>query len=258
MAFSSEKNIGFGGNSSCTVLDIDGHIVVLDCGSGLLQFYEDNRSRFAYGFAFDILLTHLHLDHIIGFSVFPPILSKDSNIRIFTRSRNHLPLIKQVFGVFRPPYWPVDFSEITNAKVMEITGEESFELMPGIKVTPFFTELHDKTSVFRIDADKSVVYMLDYEIKENQSRNDELVHFCTDADLIIFDASYLPVDYPPRRGWGHSTYEDGITLAKASGCKKMVFSHLSQEYSDEVLDSVETGFDRTKFSIAYDRMVIEV
>jgi len=258
MAFSSEKNIGFGGNTSCTVLDIDGHTIVLDCGSGLFQFYEDNKKRFEDGFTFDVLLTHLHLDHIIGFSVFPPVLSQNSDIRIFTRSRNDLPLIKQVFGVFKPPYWPVDFSEITKAKVIEVKNEEPFELKPGIKVTPFFTQLHDKTSIFRIDTNKSLVYLLDYEIKENSERYDDLVRLCAGVDLVIIDASYLPEDYPSRRGWGHSTFEDGILLAKASKCKKMVFSHLSQEYSDDVLDSVEEKLDTSVFSIAYDGMVIEL
>jgi len=258
IAFSGISNTKYGGNSSCTVLDIDGHLVVLDCGTGLLQFYEENKECFKKGFAFDILLSHLHLDHIIGFSVFPPVFTQDRDIRIFTRSRNDQPLDRQVFEIFKPPYWPVDISDITGVKTIEIKDENPFKLNDRITVTPFFTERHNKTTLFRIDADKSVVYMLDYEMSENIDKYDKLIRFCENVDLVIFDASYLPDDYPPRHGWGHSTYEDGIALAKASGCKKMIFSHLSQDYTDDVLDTVNNVLDSEKFSIAYDGMVIDI
>ena len=75
---------------------------------------------------------------------------------------------------------------------------------------------------------------------------------------MIFDASYLPEDYPAKRGWGHSTYMDGIALAEASGCKRMVFSHMSQDYTDEILNSVSERLNTQKYSIAYDGMVIEL
>jgi len=259
MAFSGRVHTQYGGNSSCTALDIDGHTVLLDCGTGLLQFYEDNIARFDTGCELDILLTHLHLDHIIGFSMFPPLFSEKNNIRIFARSRSDAPLISQMFGVYKPPYWPVDIANITKAQAVEIVGEEPFELKPGITVTPLFIELHDKTSVFRIDvAGKSVVYLLDYEVKENMDKYEKLVSFCENADLVIFDASYLQEDYPPRRGWGHSTISDGIALAEKSGCRKMVFSHISQSYTDDKLKSVESGLDKAKFLIAYDGIELEV
>ena len=258
MAYSGKTHTQYGGNSSCTALDIDGHIVVMDCGSGLLSFYEEYKDRFLSGFKIDILLSHLHLDHIIGFSMFPPVFSPDSDIRIFTRSRNDLPLVSQIFGVFKPPYWPVDIAEITKVKISEIPDEKPFLLADNITVTPFFSELHNKTTVFRIDADKSVVYMLDYEIQENMEKHDRLVDFCKSSDLIIFDASYLAADYPKRRGWGHSTVEDGIALAEASGCKMMVFSHFSQEYPDGVLKALTDGLTDPGFQIAFDGMEMDI
>jgi len=252
--FFGRSNIEYGGNTVCSVLDIDGHIVVLDCGSGLMQFYYDMKDKFKDGFKFDVLLSHLLIDHIVGFSTFSPLFSPDSDIRIFTRSRNDLPLASQVFGIFQPPYWPIALADMTSANLIGIPDEKPFSLADGITVTPFFTEKHDQTTAFRIDAGKSVVYMLDYEVQDNLDKYDNLITLCKNADLIIFDAAYLPEDYPLRRGWGHSTFEDGIELAEASGCKKMVFSHISQDYSDEVLNSIRDKLDSTKFSIAFDGM----
>ena len=78
VAFFGRSSVEYGGNTVCSVLDIDGHIVVLDCGSGLMQFYYDMKDQFKDGFKFDVLLSHLHLDHIIGFSTFPPLFSTTS------------------------------------------------------------------------------------------------------------------------------------------------------------------------------------
>lgn len=258
MAFFSKSHTEYGGNSVCAALDIDGHIVLLDGGTGLMQFYYDMKNRFASGFRFDMLLSHLHLDHIIGFSMFSPILSPDSDIRIFTKSRNELPLVSQVFGVFRPPYWPVDIAKKTYAKVNGIFCEKPFILNNNIKVTPFFTEHHNDTVAYRIDAEKSVIYLMDYEIQENADKYDKLIGFCKNADLIIFDAAYLSEDYPAKRGWGHSTFEGGMALAEASACKRMIFSHISQDYPDTVLNAVRDRFDESKYTIAFDGMEIEV
>jgi len=258
MAFSDKTHTQYGGNSSCTVLDIDGHIVVLDCGSGLFKFYMDNTERFKSAFKLDILLSHLHLDHIIGFSMFPPVLSPDSDIRIFTRSRNDNSLVSQVFEPFKPPNWPVNIADVTKAKMIEIIDEKPFALGDGITVTPFFTELHNQTSVFRIDAEKSVVYLSDYEIQENMDKHEKLIAFCQNSDLVILDTCFMSEDYPSRRGWGHSTIEDGKALARASGCKKMVFSHISPMYADMVLADVQEGLDDSRFQIAFDGMEMEI
>ena len=258
VAFFCRSNLEHGGNTACAALDIDGHIVLLDCGSGIMQFYNDMKDSFKDGFKFDVLLSHLHLDHIIGFSTFGPILSPDSDIRIFTKSRNDSALLSQVFGIFKPPYWPIDIAELTFAKAVDITGMESFLLSDKIKVTPFWSEHHNETIAFRVDADKSLVYLLDYEINANSNKYDDLICLCKNADLVIMDATYLPEDYPPRRGWGHSTFEDGIALAESSGCKKMVFSHICQDYSDEVLNATGIKLDRAKYAFAFDGMELEV
>jgi len=259
VAFFSRNNTQYGGNTVCTMLDIDGHIVLLDCGSALMQFYYDMKDVFKDGFKFDVLLSHLHLDHIIGFSTFPPILSKDSDIRIFTRSRNELPLVSQIFGVFRPPYWPVEIADVTTIKAVEITGEDSFMLSDSIRITSFWSEHHNETVAFRVDSrDKTLVYLLDYEINANSNKYNQLVKLCQNADLVILDTTYLPQDYSSKRGWGHSTYEDGITLVRASSCKKMIFSHICQDYSDEMLNSIAGTFDSSKFLIAYDGMELTI
>ena len=259
IAFFGRENVQYGGNTVCSVLDIDGHFVVLDCGSGLMQFYYDMKDKFPSGFKFDCLLSHLHLDHIIGFSTFPPIYDPNSQIRIFTRSRGEGSLISQVFGIFRKPYWPVNIAESECAEIIEIKCEDSFMLSGVIKVTSFWSEHHNETVGFRIESGgKVMVYLLDYEIGADMDKYSKLTEFCKNADMVVFDATYLPEDYRPKKGWGHSTFEDGVKLAGAASCGKMIFSHTCQDYTDEILNAAKARFDEKRFFWAYDGMEAEI
>lgn len=267
VAFFGRKNIEYGGNTVCTVIEVNGHTVVLDCGTALMQYYYDKKAEYGDSFKFDILLSHLHLDHIIGLSTFSPLMSDNSDIRIFTKSRSDLPLSEQVFGIYKPPYWPIDMAEYSKAAMVEIKEEKTFTLHDGIKVTPFWSMHHDDTVAFRIDATengseksskKSIVYLLDYEIRNASGRYDALLDFCRNADIVILDATYLPEDYPSRQGWGHSTYEHGVTLARDCQCKKMVLSHICQDYTDDVLNSVKSRLDGSRFCLAYDGLELNI
>lgn len=255
--FFSRTNIKYGGNTSCVRIDTCGHIIILDCGSGLLQLGTDMKNEGDTPERIDILISHLHLDHIIGLATFTPIFDRRSNSRIFTKSRDERPLAEQVFGAFKPPYWPIDLSKHNYAEMIEINGADSFMLNENIKVTPMLSRHPDDTTAFRIEAEnRSLVYLLDYEIGETPESN--LVKFCRSADLIIFDSAYLPEHYPEKRGWGHSHYNAGIRLAELSKCKNMVLSHFSFDYTDDVIDAAACRIEGGKYKFAYDGMEMEI
>jgi ribonuclease BN (tRNA processing enzyme) len=244
----------YGGNTACISVDTGGRTILLDAGTGLAQFANEMKGE---KLSCDILISHLHLDHILGLLNFAQIFNPQNDIRIFTKSRADTPLEEQIFGAFKPPYWPVNFSDLCKAKSCVIFDDVPFMLDSKIKVTAFKSEHPNDTSAFRIDSDKSLVYLVDYEIDE-KVRYEELVGFCENADLIILDTAYLPEDYPPRRGWGHSTYEMGMTLAERCKCKKMMFFHFAQDYSGETLDALAEKIESDRFILAREGMEFEI
>jgi len=257
MPFFGRESVKYGGNTSCVKLETCGHTVILDCGSGLVQFAEDIKNTGVCNA--DILVSHLHLDHIIGLMAFSPLWDSRNNIRIFTKSRDERPLAAQVFGCFKPPYWPVDIEKMSRAQMVAINGENSFMLAGGIKVKPLSARHPDDTTIFRIEIEaenKSIVYLLDYEIGEDLASDDRLVEFCKNADTVIFDSAYLPEDYPVKCGYGHSHYRAGMKLAELSGCAHMIFCHFTFEYADAELDAAKESVDSVKFSFAYDGMEV--
>jgi len=259
-AFSRHSH--YGGNTSCmTLTDDDGCMIILDAGSGLMKLDATLRENFHdyphhLPFGFNILISHLHLDHIIGLPGFKPIWTKDTNTRIFTCTRDDRPLKAQIFGVFVPPYWPAPMANFVCAECVEISS--AFEV-DGFTVTPFPANHPDNTLSFHItDGHKSIVHLLDNELSP-YDKHSAISEYCRNADLVIFDAAYLAKDYPAKRGWGHSTVQDGVRLAEETGCKRMVFAHYGQEYSDSDLDALKAIVpDDGRFIFAYEGMEIEV
>jgi len=245
-------NGSYGGNTACVRVDTHDKTILLDAGTGISRFAAETNAR---DFSCEILLSHLHLDHIMGFLSLGNILGAKNDVRIYTKSRGNAPLAEQIFGAFKPPFWPIKFSEFCKAQAIEIFDDVPFMLGEKIKITPFKAEHPNDTSAFRIDADKSLVYLADYEINENSTRYEELSRFCENADLVILDTAYLPKDYPLYQGWGHSTYQMGISLAERCNCKQMMFFHFAQDYSDEELDTIPCT---DRFFVAREGMEFEI
>ncbi|MCL2216215.1 MAG: MBL fold metallo-hydrolase [Defluviitaleaceae bacterium] len=225
-------------------IETPGQTIVLDAGSGIAQMDRITKIFARNKKPFDILLSHLHLDHIIGLTVFSKVWvdSPDALLRIYTMDRDENPLKTQIFGAFVPPYWPVSMVKFANAECIAVKEDITFQL-GCFSITPFGAAHPDKTISFHItDGTTSIVYLLDCETPMLSEQNWEgLVKYCKNADLVVFDSAYSAADYPDKKGWGHSTIEHGVELAKSSGCKKMMFTHFGFEYSDQELEIFESS-----------------
>ncbi|MCL2386013.1 MAG: MBL fold metallo-hydrolase [Defluviitaleaceae bacterium] len=233
----------YGSNTSCIAVETKEQVLILDAGSGIAQMDRLTKIFSRKDKPFEILLSHLHVDHLIGLTVFSKVWinSPDELVRIYTLSRDERPLKEQIFGLFQPPYWPVSMVKFANVECIEIHADVPFQV-GDFTVTPFMAAHPDKTISFHItDGNWSVVHLLDSETPALSSEDwDVLVEYCKDSDLVIFDAAYSDIDYLDKKGWGHSTMEDGFKLAEASGCKKMMFTHLGFEYGDQELEIFES------------------
>jgi len=267
----------YGGNTSCITIESNEinedneqkDMLIFDAGSGLLLMESElrkNNENYPKNLSFrpNILLSHLHLDHIIGLSMSDFTYAPDSKMRIFTCSRDkNKPLNSQVLGAFAPPYWPVPIVNISSLEFVETFDDVSFNI--GIfTITPFRAQHPDKTQSFLVtDGVKTIVHLLDSEIANMAvGRYDKLVKYCLNADLVVFDASYLPQDYESKKGMGHSTVEHGIKLADACNCEKMLFAHFSHMYDDKQLDSMISyltpyGYGK-RFLLANDGLELQI
>ena len=253
----------YGGNTTCMVLEHENNMLILDGGSGIINLDTEMRERFAgwptdVPFSVDILVSHLHVDHIIGLPFFSPMWRPGCDIRLHTKNRGENPLTEQIFGAFVPPYWPISLSAICQAKCLPIDGEFT---IGGLTITPFEGLHPDETLHFHITNGKeTMVYLIDSEIYADnipQYVQDK----CQGADLVVFDVSYMEASLSQKKGWGHSSVEQGIKFAEVCNCKQVLFSHYGHEYKDYELDSLrKAAFAHygDKFIFAREGLVINL
>jgi ribonuclease BN (tRNA processing enzyme) len=207
----------FGGDTSCYMVRAGEETVFLDAGSGLCS------APARYPKPPVILLSHLHLDHVIGLGMFPGFVVPGQRARLyvpFCETGEEAAL--EMERVFSPPFWPLRLNEL----------EGSPELLPlprclqigDLLVEGMEGEHPNRAMILRLSFDgRSIVYATDYEHTEPSFSR--LVDFARDADLLLYDAQFTAEQYPSRRGFGHSTAEKGLELMRRSGAKKLLLVH---------------------------------
>src|ERR1019366_3852229 len=98
----------YGGNTSCVgVVGREGTVLVLDAGTGIRRLaatIPESMRRV------DILLTHLHMDHIQGLGFFAPIYRPDVEVHIWGPGSATLRLQARLMRYLSPPLFPVNLS----------------------------------------------------------------------------------------------------------------------------------------------------
>lgn len=224
--------LDFGGNTTCLSLDLDGGTVVLDAGSGLARLGR----RLGRTKRIDILLSHLHLDHVIGLMSFAPLHEAGTQVHFYGEARAGISLRQQLETLVGPPYWPLGLSQVrADLHYHEIQPGDRISLAGG-DVFTLRGHHPNESLLYRLEAGKhSLVYALDCEM--SQSMFQGLAEFARKASLIVWDASFVRADLRP--GWGHSTWEQGLALRQAAGAEQILMTHFNQSYTDQFLREQE-------------------
>ena len=105
---SGEQFREFGGATSCVLVKLSGHCIVLDAGSGICSLPAELPGQEEL----DLILTHLHLDHLIGLPLCPFLLKEGNRMNIHAAVQGKMNLQSLLDRVIGPPYWPVTLDEL--------------------------------------------------------------------------------------------------------------------------------------------------
>ena len=106
-------------------------------------------------------------------------------------------------------------------------------------------------------AGHSVCYITDTEhVSEQLDPN--IVELIEGTDIFIYDSTYTDAEYPRYRGWGHSTWQEGVRLADAANVKLFVAFHHAPEHADETMDEIASALRRARpaSSVAHEGMIL--
>ena len=230
----------YGGNTpSVSVRASDGTQLILDAGTGICRLVGDLPEDTG---RIDILLTHLHMDHIQGLGFFGPLYHPDIAIHIWGPASSTMPLDSRLTRYLSPPLFPVHLRDLPSVTCHDVPG-------PAFEIGPFRIQArlvcHPNTTVgYRIEADGAILaYLPDHEPALGQRNGDWLEPEWTSghelaegADLLIHDAQFTDEQYAQRVGWGHSTYRQTFEFAARVGAKRVVLFHHDPSHDDATLE----------------------
>ena len=239
----------YGGNTSCVQLELsDGSTLIIDAGTGIRTLgvgIAQNPSKI------NILLTHLHLDHIQGLMFFAPCFQAGSTITIWGPSSPEASLEERIARYISAPLSPVEVRELPCAVDFRDTPASEWEIGPA-KIRAEAVTHRGPTLGYRIsDGDQTLTYISDHEPGLGaplDSLEPEWISgfdLAREADLLINDCQYTDEEYPDHVGWGHSRLTDALTFARRTEAKRLMLFHHDPLHSDDFLDRFcETAKER--------------
>ncbi|HOX28370.1 MAG TPA: MBL fold metallo-hydrolase [bacterium] len=245
-----------GGNTSCVeILSESGSSLIFDSGTGIREFGFDYLKRENFQKQLHVFISHVHWDHIQGFPFFVPAYLPAMEINIHGQEKVKTALKAQMSS----PFFPVGFGEL-KAKLNFIEITEEPLKAGGCVITPFLMKHPQDDIGFSIEENgKKVVYSGDTEHSLGGDHA-SFIAFMKNADMLIFDAQYTPEEYKSRIGWGHSSFEVAVEVAKEAGVKKLVLFHHEPTHDDAFIERIEAQtremFENTV--AAREGMIIEV
>lgn len=244
LAVSGAENARYGSNTSCVeVRGSQGTVLVLDAGTGIrpLGAALVNTLR-----RVDILLTHLHMDHIQGLGFFAPLYHPAMEVHIWGPVSTTLTLPSRLTRYLSPPLFPVRLRDLPCRLSVHEVGVTTFDI-GEFQIAAAFVIHPSPTVGYRITdraSGATLAYLPDHEPALGvpyfplSAAWTSGYALAAGVDLLIHDAQYSESEYQAHVGWGHSSLGRALTLAMLCGVKQLVSFHHDPGHSDTVLDAM--------------------
>ena len=283
----------YGGNTSCVEVQVGGHLIILDAGTGLIELGNELMTKYIEsGTTITdrtpvngvILLSHIHQDHILGIPFFKPMHLASTKLHIFGGVTQDEKLESELAKLLFTKTFPLDLGDIA-ADVRITDLNETNYIILRQNEEPFVTRVYDFYSsdtkeddvviscyksfahpqngvyIYKITyKGKSIVYATDKESYEGGDK--KLIKFSRNCNLIIHDAQYTKEDYlslySPKQGFGHSTFDMALEAKNQINAEKLVFFHFDPSYDDNKLDELAKMYEKEDVIMAREGLEIEI
>lgn len=231
------STLRYGGDtSSVKVEDGSGSVMMLDAGSGISRLEIPAGTR-----RIDVMLTHLHMDHIQGLGFFRPLFDPTIATHIWGPVSTTKSLAQRLTRYLSPPLFPVLLRDLPNTHVHDV--HPGTFAVGGYAVTADLVCHPGPTLAFRVEEEgSSFAYMPDHEVAlgvEDFPHEPEWTSgfgIAEGVDVLIHDTQYTDEEYELRVGWGHSTLRHAVAFSDLAQVGKLITFHHDTEHSDEWLD----------------------
>lgn len=230
----------YGGNTSCVELRCGDRLLIIDSGTGIRAL----GATLPHPVSADLFFSHVHWDHIQGFPFFHPIFRPGNRFALHGAPLSGTDLRQVLSNQMSYPVFPVTLEQLgATLTFHELRAGETYDLGDGIRLeTRPLNHPGGSVGMRFTYAGKSIVHCSDTEHYADRF-DDNVMELCAGADWLHYDASYCQDEYagqkgPCRVGWGHSTWEEAVRVARAAGVGNLVLFHHDFSHDDALLDDI--------------------
>lgn len=242
IACPGSETVRYGGNTPCVEMRVGSERLIFDGGTGLRVLGQSLLSQMPV--TGHLFFSHYHWDHIQGFPFFVPAFIKINTFYIYgTIAPDGSTVQHRLNDQMLHPNFPVPLQIMgADLKFVDINVGKSIKISDDIVVETALLNHPGEAVGYRVNwRNYAAAYVSDTE--HFPDRLDENVLFLArNADVLIYDATYSDEEYHAEKtskvGWGHSTWQEAVKVAKAANVKRLVIFHHDPLHNDDFMDRI--------------------
>lgn len=207
-------------------------VVIFDCGTGLANLgrqWGDRGDRALF------LQTHVHWDHIQGFPFFGALFNPTAQYQLLAAERGGTGLRGALVAQMQQPMLPFTIDMLPCGLDFETIGDTGDRHFGDMRVRWMEVGHPLGCTCYRLDlGGQAVVFANDIELIDTDRA--AFASHCAGVDVLIMDSQYFAEEYAGKRGFGHSTIDDCVALAREAGVRMLVLTHHDPGHDDATLD----------------------
>jgi phosphoribosyl 1,2-cyclic phosphodiesterase len=241
-----ENFLKYGGSTTCTEILHDEFQIIFDAGTGF-QDVSIKKDRPTY-----LMFSHFHYDHIQGLPFNYEIFDPSNKVTICSGLVPSVQLREIFVRAFQPLYFPIPLVEtLKNLKFVDF-AEVQREISNLCVLNTIKLNHPGGAAGYVVEKNsRKICCYLDHEYGQDELIDNDLVEKAANADLIIWDGMFLDEELPPKKGWGHSSIEQGVKFSEVVNCRGLAITHHSPSRNDHQLTEHSNNLNSDKVFFAY-------
>lgn len=230
-----------GGHTTCVEVRINNQdLIILDAGTGIIPLGKVLEQEFS-GQSFPkihIFLSHTHWDHLYGFPFWKLNFILGTDIVLYGPKKQKRTLEEKIGIELDDDFCPID-PHALRAKIQFYDIEEGeIAISENIKVIASSHHHPGGAYGYRIEAEGKV-FVFNTDVEHGKKLDLRVIELSRNADLMVHDAQYIEQELCHYEGWGHSSWQQAVEVAKVAQVKMLGLTHHDPERSDDDIDIIE-------------------